>query len=335
MARVADVSVTTASRALDPHSKHPVSAPTRARVAAAAGRLGYRPNPMARALRRRRAPAIAIVVHDIADPYFAEIVRGANAAASARGLLTFVCSSDRDPATELRYAELLRENRVAGVIFAGGGLDEPRYRRQVGAWARDVEHYGGAVVALAPRPERWAAELPDNRLGAELATRHLVALGHRSVAMISGAANLFVMRERESGYVAAMAEAGCPARIERADLTFAGGAAAMGRLIDAGAPTAVFAASDTMALGALSELVRRRVEVPGQVSVVGFGDIPGLEFIHPRLTTVRAHMAELGRAGVERLLLRLDGKDAHARANVHPVELVVRDSTTALGVSAR
>jgi LacI family transcriptional regulator len=327
--------VTTASRALDPHSDHPVSAITRARVAAAAGRLGYRPNPMARALRRRRVATIAIVVHDIADPYFAEIVRGATAAASARGFLTVVCSSDRDPLTELSYAEMLRENRVSGVLFAGGGLDEPRYRRRVGAWAKDVEHYGGAVVALAPRPEPWAAELPDNRLGAELATRHLLAIGHRSIAMISGAANLFAMRERESGYVTAMREAGSAELIVRADLTFAGGAAAMVGLMDGRAPTAVFAASDTMALGALSELVRRGIDVPGQLSIAGFGDIPGLEFIHPRLTTVSAHMAELGAAGVVRLLLRLDGEDRTARVNVHPVELVVRDSTGPPRVSGR
>jgi LacI family transcriptional regulator len=103
----------------------------------------------------------------------------------------------------------------------------------------------------------------------------------------------------------------------------------MAELLDGGAPTAVFSASDTMALGALSELVRRKVAAPGQVSVVGFGDVPGLEFIHPRLTTVRVGLAELGAAGVERVLRRLHGADRDAGPRVHPVELVVRDSTGA------
>ena len=122
VAEEAAVSLTTASRALDPDNDHPVSDRTRARVLAAATRLDYRPNPMARALRTRRVPTIAVVVHDVSDPYFAEIVRGATAAASARGFLTVVCSSDRDSATELRYVEMLCLSRVSGVLFAGGGV---------------------------------------------------------------------------------------------------------------------------------------------------------------------------------------------------------------------
>src|SRR3977135_2121665 len=132
VARQAEVSLTTASRALDPDNDHPVNARTRARVQAAAERLSYRPNPMARALRTRRVPTIAIVVHDVSDPYFAEVVKGATRAASSKGFLTVVCSSDRDPSTELRYLEMLALSRASGVIFAGGGLDEARYRLGTG-----------------------------------------------------------------------------------------------------------------------------------------------------------------------------------------------------------
>src|SRR5713101_8003082 len=178
VARQADVSLTTASRALDPDSSHPVSDRTRARVQAAAVRLSYRPNPMARALRTRRVPTIAIVVHDVSDPYFAEVVKGATSAASARGFLTVVCSSNRDPVTELRYVEMLCLSRASGVIFAGGGLEEAHYRRAMTEYSRSIAGYGGAIVALAPRAERWPAELPDNRAGARLATEHLLALGH-------------------------------------------------------------------------------------------------------------------------------------------------------------
>ena len=101
----------------------------------------------------------------------------------------------------------------------------------------------------------------------------------------------------------------------------------MARLLTEGSPTAVFVASDTMALGALAELRRQGVRVPEDFSVAGFDDIPGLEFIHPNLTTVHVPMAELGAAGVRRLLGELDGEPHGARVNLHPVKLVVREST--------
>jgi LacI family transcriptional regulator len=327
VARKAAVSLTTASRALDPDSDHPVSERTRARVMAAASLLAYRPNPMARALRTRRVPTIAIVVHDVADPYFAEIVRGATAAASAKGFLTVVCSSDRDPQTELRYVEMLCMSRVSGVIFAGGGLEEANYRRRMSGYARSIAHYGGAIVALAPRAERWPAEVPDNRAGARLVTEHLLSLGHFRIAMISGPATLRTSGERELGYVEAMDAAGVKPRIVRADFRIGGAAEAMARLLVQDSLTALFVASDTMALGALSELRRRGIRVPEDVSVAGFDDIPGLEFMHPTLTTVRVPMAQLGAAGVERLMRQLDGGDRSTRTELHPVELVVREST--------
>ena len=294
---------------------------------AAAERLSYRPNPMARALRTRRLPTIAIVVHDVSDPYFAEVVKGATRAASAKGFLTVVCSSDRDPATELRYVEMLCLSRVSGVIFAGGGLEEPHYRHAMTGYARSIAGYGGAIVALQPRAERWPSEVPDNRTGARLATDHLVALGHVRVAMISGPATLRTSHERELGYADAMHKAGFTPNIVAADFTTAGGAQAMACLLSDRSVTAVFVATDRMALGALAELRRQGIRVPDDISVVGFDDIPGLEFIHPNLTTVRVPLQDLGAAGVARLLQELDGPSDGARVRLHPVELVRREST--------
>ena len=229
--------------------------------------------------------------------------------------------------TELRYVEMLSLSRVSGVIFAGGGLDEAHYRRRMGDYARSIAHYGGAIVALAPRFERWPAEMPDNRTGARLVTQHLLDLGHVRIAMISGPATLRTSREREVGYLEAMKAAATDPVLVRADFTTAGGAAAMARLLDGGLLTAVFVASDTMALGALAETRRRGVAVPEDVSVAGFDDIPGLEFVHPRLTTVHVPMAELGAAGVQRLMRLLDGEDRSTSTRLHAVELRVREST--------
>jgi LacI family transcriptional regulator len=327
VARQAEVSLTTASRALDPDNEHPVNVRTRARVQAAAVRLSYSPNPMARALRTKRVPTIAIVVHDVGDPYFSEVIRGATSAASARGFLTIVCSSDRDPMTELRYMGMLCLSRVSGVIFAGGGLEDAHYRRAMSGYMRSIADYGGAIVALEPRAERWPSEMPDNRTGARLVTEHLLALGHVAIAMIGGPEKLRTSREREFGYAEAMKAAGFKPRIVPADFTTAGGALATARLLGDRSLTAIFVASDTMALGALAELRRQGIRVPEDVSVAGFDDIPGLEFIHPNLTTIRVPMAELGAAGVARLLHQLNGNPPGARVRLHPVELVVREST--------
>jgi LacI family transcriptional regulator len=145
--------------------------------------------------------------------------------------------------------------------------------------------------------------------------------------MISGPATLRTSRERELGYTEAMKRTGAKPWIVASDMTTAGGAQAMAGLLTGRPPTAVFVASDAMALGALAELRRQGVEVPEKVSVAGFDDIPGLEFIHPTLTTVRVPMAELGAAGVGRLLGELDGERLITRVRLHPVELVIREST--------
>jgi LacI family transcriptional regulator len=329
VARRARVSKTTASRVLNPTSQHPVKQLTRQRVLRVAASMGYRPNPMARALRTRQQPTIAVLVHDVTDLYFAEIVRGATIAASRSGFLTVVCSSSRDPATELKYLEMLSLSRVAGVIFAGGGLEDVSYKRAIRIHAANIRSYGGVLVALAPRADRWPAELPDNEGGAHLATEHLLALGHRDIAMISGPINLRTSREREHGYQQALTAQGLAARLAVGDFTRQGGARAMAELLAGPHLSAVFVSNDAMAVGALAELRRRGVAVPGDMSLVGFDDVPGLDYLHPALTTVRVPMADLGAAGANRVLKLLSGADRGPRVRTHPVELVLRESTAA------
>ncbi|MGH7921027.1 MAG: LacI family DNA-binding transcriptional regulator [Candidatus Dormibacteraceae bacterium] len=328
VAREAGISVTTASRALDRERLHVVAGDTRRRVEAAAERLGYRPNPLARGLRALRMETIAVVVHDIADPYFAEIVRGVTDASRDR-YLTMVCSSDRDPAIELRYVDLLIDHRVAALLFAGGGLEDRAYQRAMRLRVARIRAYGGAIVALGPRVERWPAEVTDNRGGARLATEHLIALGHRRIALVNGPPNVHTSAERAEGHLMAMGAAGLEtvAAEEEAFRTPAGATAAARLLLRRVPFTGLFVASDTMAIGVVAELRRRGMRVPEDVSVVGFGDIPGWEFRHPPLTTVRSHLAAIGAAGVRRALAQLAGRGRSPRVHVHPVELVVRGST--------
>ncbi len=331
VARLAKVSLSTASRALNPEATHPVKRATRQRVTEAAQRLEYRPNLMARGLRRRRLPTIAVVVHDVTDAYFAEIVRGAEDEAYKQGYLTFVCSSRRDPAAELRYVEMLRLSRVSGVIFAAGGLIEPNYQRAMRRQVEAIRDYGGAIVALAPRVERWATEVADNSGGARLMTEHLIGLGHRRIAFITGPANVATSAECESGYQLAMKAAELKPLVEPGDFSTAGGGRAVASLMKRDHTfTALFVSSDTMAIGTLSELHRRGVRVPEDLSVGGFGDIQSWEFAHPALTTIRIDLAGIGAAGVRRALEQVAGRDAAPRVRVHPVSLVTRESTQQL-----
>jgi LacI family transcriptional regulator len=294
----------------------------------AAARLDYRPNPIAQALRDRRLQTVAVIVHDILDPYFAEIVRGAAEEAAAHGYLTFVCSSQRNPAMESRYVGMLRRSRVAAVLFAAGELADRRARLEIAEHVRAIRRYGGAVVALAPREEKWATEVTDNVWGSRMATEHLIELGHRRIGFIAGPERVRTSRERENGYLEAMAEAGLDPVVERGDFTMGSGAAAVARLLERGAAlTAIAVASDTMAVSVLAELARQRFSVPEDMSVVGFGDMPGWEFVHPALTTVRVDLAGIGAAGVRRALAQIEGSDRPPRVHVHPVTLVLREST--------
>jgi LacI family transcriptional regulator len=330
VARGARVSLATASRSLDPASTHPISEATRRRVHEVAARLGYRPNPMARGLRTQRLWTLAVVVHDISDPYFSEVVRGASAAASEAGLPTMVCSSEQTPGIELKNIAMLRQTRVAAVLFAGSGLADTNHERKIAALAREIDSYGGTVVALSPRSERWPAEVCDNRGGAAAAARHLLELGHREIAIVTGPHHVRSSMERVAGYRDVLSEAGIHGEIVEGAFSGESGERAAAELLAAGSRfTAVLVANDAMTMGVLAELRRQGVRVPEEVSVVGFGDIPAVRYLTPALTTVRVPLAKIGAAGVRRALDLLGGTDRGPRVRVHPVELVVRQSTAA------
>lgn len=333
VAELSGVSVATASRALKPRTAHMVSQERRERVLAQAERLGFRPNALAQGLRGSYFSTIGVVVHDIRDPYFAEAARAVADAAAAEGFLAVVCNSERDPDTELRYVRQMIDYKAAGMLFIGGGLEDASYRRRLAPLIRSIEGYGGAVVALGPRTERWAAEVPDNRGGAEIATRHLLSLGHRHIAFIDGPSGLRTSAERCSGYVDALRQAGVAPRddlIVSGNYSALGGMHAMAELLDAGSSfTAVFASNDAMATGCLQELSRRGIRVPHDLSLIGFDDVPLMRWLAPPLTTISVPMAEIGAAGIRRLLDHLGRSDLamDRRVNVHPCELVIREST--------
>jgi LacI family transcriptional regulator len=315
IANVAGVSVATVSRVLS-GSTHPVSDETRERVTRAAQVLGFHPNMLARGLVTNRSNTLAVIVHDISDPYFSEIVRGLEDSAHEHRYQLFISSSDRDPDRELAYVRAFLSHRVDALIFAGGGFVDAPYREALDALLKpfQVDH---AAVRLSPREDGLPFIAPDNHGGAERMTEHLLELGHRTIGWIDGPPDFPPSVERAEGHQAALRAAGIapdPSLTESGHFSEDGGAAAAAALL-ARRPdlTALFAANDLMALGALRELQRRNVDVPGQVSIAGFDDIRLAGHLHPSLTTVRVPMYELGREAFFLAMKLLTGERPRSR----------------------
>lgn len=332
VARLAGVSPATVSRVLS-GSAHPVSRETRALVLRCVEQLGFHPNRVARALATARTHTIGAIVHDISDPYFAEVVRGLEDEARLADYQVFVCSSDRDPGRELSYVHALISYRVDGLVFVGGGIEDRTYQRELSRVVEAFRSTGGAVVALAPHALRVPSITVHNFGGTRAMTRYLLGLGHRRIAFVSGPPNLRTSRIRLAGYRAALREAAVrfdPELVETGWFTTEGGAKAVASLLGRRPDlTAVLAANDVMAFGVLHELAGRGVGVPDEVSVAGFDDVQMAAFLQVPLTTVRMPMYGIGREGARAVLEILAGRPVRSRRL--PVQLVIRRSTAPPG----
>ena len=329
VARRAGVSAATVSRVLN--RNYPVSGPVRRRVLEAVQDLGYVANAHARALLKSTSGTVGVILHDVADPYFAEIVRGIQEVAGARDRLVVICSSLREAGREITYIEMLRAQRVDAVVMAGGHLLDDEYALALREQALRLHAQGGRLVICGRHPVPADAVVPDNTGGAARLVRHLLARGHRRIAHVSGPSNFSTTEDRLEGYRGALASYGLdpdPALITTGDFDRDGGYAGAGRLIAAGVEfTALFAANDLAAVGAVRRLQEAGLRVPEDVSVAGFDDLPVARDVTPPLTTVRVPLVEMGRESM-RLALR---SPAEARQVTRmETRLVERDSVRSI-----
>lgn len=305
------MSVATVSRVLS-GSAHPVSEQTRQRVHKAADVLGFSPDMLARGLVTNRSHTVAVIVHDISDPYFSEIVRGLEDSAHLHGYQLFISSSDRDPERELAYVRSFMSHRVDAIVFAGGGLVDQHYQSEIDTLLSSFSARG-AVVHLSPRGDGTLSVSPDNAGGGRAMAAHLVSLGHRTIGFIDGPLGFPPSTERACGYRQGLRDAGLEpdeTLVASGQFTEDGGARAASELLDRRSDiTALFAANDMMAIGALRTLHSRGLDVPGDVSVAGFDDIRMARYMHPSLTTIRVPMYELGREGFFCAMRILAGED--------------------------
>ncbi|MBB2944150.1 LacI family transcriptional regulator [Actinoplanes lutulentus] len=297
VARLAGVSPATVSRVINDSAKR-VNDDLRERVLAAVAHLHYVPNAHAQNVARPRQSAVGVIVHDVSDPYFAEITRGLQRQAWDHDRLLVICNSYRDPERELAYVALLRAQQVHALILAGSGYHDDDFTDRLNAELSAYQHAGGRVAVIGRHRLVGSAVLPANEAGAHALGLRILGLGHRRVGVIAGPRTLTTTTDRLTGFRRAFTDLGVPLpahRVVHADFTRDGGMTAATTLLDTDPTlTALITLNDSMAVGALATLRDRGVRVPDDISVTGFDDMPIARDVTPPLTTVRLPLVEMG-----------------------------------------
>lgn len=323
VAKKANVSISTVSRVVN--NPLTVRKDKRELVLQAIQELGYEPNPFASGLRDKRTMTIAAVVPDIANPFYAELFRGIEDIARAQKYNVFICNTDRDDARFLEYMAYFKKKKVDGIIFASAPI-KPSYYESFSA-------LNIPIVLAATQSEEY--DLPfvkvDDYQASYDAAVFLIKNGHSAVGMISGPIDDPIAgKPRLEGFRDALLAHGLPFdehEVVFGDLHFDSGYEAMGKLYGKKPDlTAVFASSDTMALGAMSFLQRRGMDVPRQVSVLGFDNLSISRMVTPALTTVSQPIYQMGKEAALLLFKRIQKQQDSAKSISLKHEIVVRDT---------
>jgi LacI family transcriptional regulator len=331
----AGVSIATVSRVLN--GKAPVKAETRERVLAVVKRMGYAPHPAARSLKARRTETLGVVLPDLYGEFYSELLRGIDRAARREGFHVLVSGSHSDRGEVEAVLAALR-GRVDALVLMFPDIGPE-------ALAPPLLDVPAVLLNCAVAGQPCHSLRIDNYGGAAAVVRYLAGLGHRRIAFVAGPPSNLDAAERRRGFLAEVRKAGgaLAATILRGGFTEESGFRAGQQLLAAphqgvkvstpgsNLPTAIFAANDAMALGCLHALRQHGLDVPGDVSLVGFDDIPAARYVQPPLTTVRVPIAELGERAVARALeaVRL-GTPRRQTEERLPVALVERSSCAAV-----
>jgi DNA-binding LacI/PurR family transcriptional regulator len=327
VARATGVSQSTVSRVLSgAQTIVPIAADTRKRVLAAAERLGYRPNPLARGLRGSRTMLLGVIVREFLDPFFAGAVEAVSSEANRRGYNVVLGTAHARADEAIALWAVLEARHCDAIVLLGDMRDQPRL-------IEDLRSAHVPVVALweGSRPSEIPSVSVDNRAGIDAVMDHLLDLGHRRIGFVGGR-RLGDIAEREQAFVDAVARSGEPLRkgyVATTGNNPAGGRETLRTMLRlAEPPTAIVSATDVLAMGLLHEAYERGVRVPDNLSITGFDDIPLAAYAIPALTTVRMPIREMVAAAVAMVIDH--GTTTREPGVGHPIlngTLVVRDST--------
>src|SRR5882724_8949923 len=326
VARESGVNVSTVSRALNGvYGVHPE---TRELVIAAAERLHYRPNRIARGLVTGRSHTLGLIVSDIRNLFFAEVARGAEDAARTGNCDLVLCNSDLDPDKQMHYVRSLLEKRIDGILM--NSVSALSREQQAQLTASDVP------IVLLNRPasnQLFSTVCANNEAGGAMAAQYLLDLGHRKIAHLTGPKQHGNLSDRTRGFVRALQSVKNAIHpiVRYGKFNFAGGAELTRKLLDAHPDvTAIFAANDVMAFGVVKAALERGLRIPNALSLIGFDNIEFSGIVHPPLTTIHQPKYEMGYAAVEILLRMARDKGRRIPENrLLGVEIVERQSCQA------
>jgi LacI family transcriptional regulator len=323
IAERARVSIGTVSHVINDTAK--VREKLKQRVLEAIHSLGYQPSQLARGLRRNQTSMLVMVIPDVTNPSFPAVVRGVEDVAYKSSFRLVLCNTDNDRGKEISYLNEMRSYRPAGWLVI------PSVDSELATQFRSTVA-GPPVVCIDRQPQGWNGDvvLVANEAGAHSATRHLLRMGHRQLAVITGPLHLANAVERLQGFKRALAEAKVsiePDYIQEAGFERNSGYHAATRLLRMlPRPTAIFACNDLMALGVLSAARELGLHCPEDLSIVGFDNLDFAEFTAPALTTVHQPGYQLGTTAARLLLERINDPKQLARKVILPTELRIRDS---------
>ena len=329
LAQKAEVHPSTISRVANNDPSLRIAPDTRERIEALLRETEYRPNGVARGLKLRQTFVLAVVIPDVTNPFFAALFRGVEDGALSRGYNVLLCNTDGSPDRQRSHLQSLHARRVDGIILASSVLKDPSVR-----WLRHQRIPHVLVNRFSDEGQDTFVGA-DDLLGARVATRHLVELGHRRIGHLAGKLTVSTGLMRRRGYLEELEARGLPvdpALVVESGYTEAGGGKAAERLLSLpDRPTAIFAVTDMTAIGACSMARRLGLRVPEDIAIVGYNDIPLASRLVPGLTTVRVPIHEFGAAAARLLIDQIVVGDASRRRVIFNPELVVRGSTVAGG----
>jgi len=322
VAKLANVSIATVSRVLTP-GNHKVNEDTAEKVRQAVKELDYRPNALARALQMKKSMTVGVIIPDISNHYYAEIVHGIQNVAEKKGYNIILQNTDRSNDQIVKSIYLLREKIVDGMIFSGGTING---YEQLSA----LKELHDRVVVIGRHDVNFPAVLVDNISAATQAVEHLIGIGHNRIGFLGWSEDSTTGMDRLSGYKNVLAQNGLkfePSLVYQGELTPEGGYTAAKKILSSSnRPTAILAGNDLMAYGVIYAGIEMGLRIPEDLAVIGFDNIPLSSFFIPPLTTIEIPMFNLGTDAMN-TLIGLINNDKVSKIKLHKTSLIIRKST--------
>lgn len=322
VAKLAKVSIATVSRVTS--NKEGVNEETKARVIEAMAKLGYRPNSAARTLRMSKSNIVIVLMINIKNSFFSEFIRGIEEVARKAGYYILIGSTDGDPEKEAEYIDLVQESRVDGVILTTAGvLDETTIKK--------ISETSPMVLTFDYVPSNQIPSISiDNESASRKITNHLIGLGHRRIAHITGDMGRLQTQTRLYGYKQALSQHSIPvdeALIQEGGYLFKDGYLATKKILSFdNLPTAIYGGNDNVAIGSLRAILEAGLRIPEDIAVVGFDDVDISNYVTPSLTTIHQPRYEIGKRAMGLLLKKISQEDVDHRHIILEDELIIRES---------